>query len=282
MKFLGLHMEEQESVILLQNNSYAKSIEEIDIPTSGDKSRELNDNEKSKVRHTAGQLNWLSSQTRPDIAFENCVVGSSVSKATVETVYKVNKAIRKVKQQDTVLRFPKALDIEHCQILTFCDASFANLTNRASQGGHILFLVDPKGTYCPISWQSHRLKRVVSSTLAAECLASVEAAEHCTWLQATVSEILGFPPPVSLFSDSKSLVEAAHSSTTVQNKRLQIELSVLRDTIIRGELNEFRWISSDKNLANPLTKVGASTELLLNVLCSDMKYDFNSASFVRS
>ena len=282
VKFLGIHMEENKSGIQIHTNPYIQSIEEMSTSELGDKNSPLSPKQMSALRHSAGQLNWVSSQTRPDIAFDNCVIGSNISAATVDLVYKTNKAIRKVKNSNFTLNFPCNFDMVKSQIVSFTDASFANLANRASQGGNIIFLVDSSGLYCPITWRSHRLKRVVSSTLAAECLAAVEASETCSLLQTVISEILDIKPNINLLTDSKSLVDTAHSTTSVENKRLQIEVSVLRDTIHRGELNEFRWISTYLNLANPLTKAGANTKDLSRVLGSPLKYDFSRAKFINS
>ena len=282
VKFLGLHMEEHKSEIILHTNPYIQSIEEIPSSKLGNKDSPLSSEQVSSLRHTVGQLNWISSQTRPDIAFDNCVIGSCISKATVDLIHKTNKAIRKAKTNDMTLRFPLKFDITKSKIIAFSDASFANLNNRASQGANIILLIDSSGFYCPITWRSHRLKRVVSSTLAAECLAAVEASETCSFIQNMIAELLDIKPSIGLLTDSKSLVDTAHSTTTVESKRLQIEVSVLRDTIHRGELNEFRWIPTELNLANPLTKAGANTKELVRVLGSQLKYDFSTAKFVES
>ena len=103
---------------------------------------------------------------------------------------------------------------------------------------------------------------MVSSTLSADCLAAVEAAETCIHLRLSLSEILGKNPkdiPISILTDNRSLTDAAHSTTVVSNKRLQIELAVIRGMIQSGELNEFRWVAAESQVANALTKAGIQT-----------------------
>ena len=287
MKFLGLHIHEDEEYIHLHNNPYTCSLEETNICSEDrrNQSRTLNQLEKSKLRHSSGQINWIATQSRPDIAFDNCAVGTSIANATVRHLIECNKAIRKAKARSVTLSFPKRFQADSLQIVCFCDASFANLEGRGSQGGHIIFVTDRCGNYCLIGWQSNKIKRVVSSTLSAECLAAVEATETCIHLRLSLSEILNKTTKdiqISVLTDNRSLTDAAHSTTTVSNKRLQIELAVLRNMIQSGELNEFRWVPGESQVANALTKAGASSDFLLDILGCKMKFIHSTATFVKA
>ena len=62
-----------------------------------------------------------------------------------------------------------------------------NLKDGASQGGHDI-LVGKNGTYCPISWHSKRIRRVVKSTFTAETLAVQEGTENCHILRFIIDE----------------------------------------------------------------------------------------------
>ena len=86
--------------------------------------------------------------------------------------------------------------------------------------------------------------------------------------------------PVILLTDNKSLVANAHSSTPCKNKRLQIEMGVLREDLHTGWLSELRWIPDPLNVANPLTKEGASVEYLLQVVSGQLRFDRETAKFV--
>ena len=212
-------------------------------------------------------------------------MGTSIANATVRHLIECNKAIRKAKARSVTLSFPKRFQADSLQIVCFCDASFANLEGRGSQGGHIIFVTDRCGNYCLIGWQSNKIKRVVSSTLSAECLAAVEATETCIHLRLSLSEILNKTTKdiqISVLTDNRSLTDAAHSTTTVSNKRLQIELAVLRNMIQSGELNEFRWVPGESQVANALTKAGASSDFLLVILGCKMKFIHSTATFVKA
>lgn len=287
MKYLGLSIQETDTGILLSTSDYSRDCQEMNTINLGpNRDRSLTPEEVTSLKQLSGQLNWVSTQSRPDLAFENCSVANSIKNAVVRDVFMANKSIRQLKGQDVTLRFLRHFKLTSCRIVAFCDASFGNLPDRGSQGGHLIFLVDSAGAYCLIAWQSRRIRRVVNSTIAAECLAAVEAAETSVFLATALREILdpisqnGITVPISVLCDNRSLVDAVHSSTSVENKRLQIDISVLRDMIQRKELQEFRWVPTDMQVANALTKKGCSTMNLLDILCCRRRFEASNGSFV--
>ena len=170
---------------------------------------------------------------------------------------------------------------------------FANLPDQGSQGGYLIFLIDCYGKYCLLAWQSRRIRRVVHSTLAAECLAAVDAAEASVYLSTCLQELLCVASqstseknkrpsliPVSIICDNKSLVDAVHTTTAVENKRLRISISVLRDMLKNNDIREFRWINTDLQVANALTKSGCSSLYLLKILRNRLRFDAESATFI--
>jgi len=283
LKYLGLSIQQQHSSITLSTNEYSNSLKEIDtIDLGNDKKRVLTNSEITKIKSKAGQLNWITSQSRPDLAYDNCKIANSIKRPTVADIQTVNKALRKARSQEVRLSFPATFDFKSCQLVIFCDASHANLPDRGSQGAFVAFLVDNNGTYCPLAWQSKRIKRVVNSTIAAECLAAVEAAETCILLRSLFCDMSCSKEdtiPISILSDNCSLVDAVHTSTSMESKRLQIDISILREMIEKKEIQQFRWVDTRHQVANCLTKEGASPELLLSILRQSLKFDFNAGFF---
>lgn len=286
MRYLGLDISHVDHGISLTLEKYGNSLSEIDTSICGtDKKKDLNKDEASQFKRVVGQINWVATQSRPDVSFDNCILGNSASKATVGDIYQANKVLRRIRGFPVTLFFPTSLDLGSCRIVCFTDASFANLPDRGSQGGYIMFIVDMEGIYAPLAWQSKRIKRVVNSSLSSECLEAVEAAETCILLRERLQEMLCLKQgsvKISLLTDSKSLLDAVHTSTSVENKRLQIDINMLREMVERNEINEFRWIPTEYQLANPLTKSGASVDYLVRTIrCSQgLRYQHNSGQFV--
>ena len=156
------------------------------------------------------------------------------------------------------------------------------MPNGGSQGGYISFIVDKNGVFSPVTWQSRKIRRVVKSTIGAECLAAVEAAEVTIFIATMIRDVLKLSSNIDsfLFCDNRNLVNAVHSSTNLEDKRLVLDISILRDLVEQRELTEFLWIATDLQLADVLTKQGASSKLLLNVLNNvSLRFHKSSGSF---
>ena len=283
-RYLGLNVSQVPQGIKLSLEEYCESLREIETAKLGvDRSRLLEPAESSELKHLIGQINWVSTQSRPDVSYDSCILGGRVSKATVADVHQANKVIRKIRGRTLDLIFPENLDLTTVRLICFCDASFANLANRGSQGAFLIFMADATGIFSLICWQSKRVKRTVNSTLSAECLSAVDAAETCILIRDRLEEMLCLTSgiiKITLVTDNRSLVDAVHKSTSVENKRLQIDVNMLREMVERDEISEFRWISTEHQMANALTKQGASSDHLLHTLLGSSKYDHNTGMFM--
>ena len=280
LKYLGLTITQSEYGIKVSTSHYAKSLKSI--PVSATSEEGFSSEQTKTLKQFCGQINWLTSQGRPDIAFNSCYIANSLKTGNSNVFHFANKTIRKIQQQEVNLNFPSAIDFQTCKVVSFCDASHANLPNAGSQGGFVSFIVDQNGLYCPITWQSRKLRRVVKSTIAAECLAAVEACEMSTYLAFVLKEILRPTRCIEtvVYCDNKNLVNAVHSTTNLEDKRLLIDMSILRDMLLQRELSGFLWVSTDYQLANPLTKLGASCKLFVNVLNNlNLRFCKHTASF---
>ena len=240
--------------------NYALSLKPMNISKArlNNKYSELTEKERSEFRSIVGQLHWIATQTRPDIAFDACELSGSTSKAVISDVHRLNKVVNKVATDSYKIVFPKMNDISDCYLECFSDSSFANLADGGSQGGYIIFLVDSDGHRCPIFWQSRKIRRVVKSTLAAETLALLDGAEAAYFIVNIISEILLIPHlQIHCNVDNKSLLEALYTSKLVDDRRLRIDIAVLQDMLNRKEITKVHWVDTAGQLADCLTKKGA-------------------------
>lgn len=67
--------------------------------------------------------------------------------------------------------FKKLNHVEKSTILTFSDTVFKNFLGGAFQRGYLILLADKAENTCPIHWQSQKRRKIIKSSLAAECLA---------------------------------------------------------------------------------------------------------------
>ena len=110
---------------------------------------------------------------------------------------------------------------------------------------------------------------LVKSTLAAETLAFVDGAEKAYLMSKLLAEILHNKKKsyltIECRTDNKSLFQAAYTLKTLKDSRLNVEMAIVRQMLEREEIELF-WIKAKEQLADVLTKKGASSLTLLKVL----------------
>ena len=261
-KYIGLNIKNvADGSTNIDQYDYTESVEAICISKARNNNRnsELNEKEKGEYRALIGQLNWVAMQTRPDIAFDVGDHSTKIKNATVADICSLNKIVNRLKNDQYSIHYPVMPDLRSCFIEVYSDASFANLDDGSSQGGMLISLSDQQGARCPIYWESRKIRRVVKSTLAAETLALADAAETAVYITHIIRELIGSVNiPIVCYTDNKSLVDVLESKKNVDDKRLRIDLSVLRDMIHKKEISSIQWVSTSGQLANCLTKRGAS------------------------
>ena len=267
-RYLGIDLQQNQEVLKLDQNAYVETIEPIQVYKFDDKNGEVNINLKKNYKALVGQIAWASGMSRPDSSFNSCVLGNSQSDPTFRNLSEANKALRELKSNKFSIKFPP-LDLPSVKISVFCDASYANLYNGSSQGGFIVFLSDKTSLCAPISWASRKLRRVVKSTLAAETLAATEAVDSAFMISKILCEILDEKSnrEIVVHTDNKSLYDTVRTSNVAADKRLRVDIAYLRETVEKDNVS-FKWIESSSQIADALTKQGASKARLLDVLNS--------------
>ena len=137
----------------------------------------------------------------------------------------------------------------------------------SSQGGFIIFVGGICGKVIPIFWQSKKLNRVTKSPLASETLALSEAADAAFLLSKILQEVFNTStfPMIECFTDNASLTETLHTSNIVSDRRLRVDIHRLREMVAKQEIS-VHWIEGKEQIADCLTKRGASSNQLLEIL----------------
>ena len=269
-KYVGVNIQYNEGKILFDQNFYANNLEYIDLPKERARQKDsvVTEQERKMMRAKIGQLLWLGRQSRPDIIFDACELAGRVKDAKVKDLLDTNKVLKKAKSESVTLRFSKLQDPA---MMVYSDASFGNLDNGGTQGGHFVCLQGKGGCISPLGWSSKKIRRVVRSTIAGETLAMADALDTGFYLASLYTELLfGTPEPERLgivcLTDCKSLYEAVKSNKAVTERRLRIEISAVKEAMDKLQVKEVTWISASDQLADVLTKKGASPLKLLSVL----------------
>jgi transposase InsO family protein len=266
-KYLGLELAYMDECIVLNQDGYTNNLTVIDIERDKlcMKDLPLNDSEKEQLRSKIGQVLWVARQTRPDVMYDVCHLAANYKNATIQDLIDINKVIKKIGTSKITLTF-QPLQGE-VNLVVFTDASFANLPDGATQGGYLILLMGEGGRFSPICWNSKRIRRVVRSTLAGETLALAEGIDMGVYLSEMVQELCNIDRcNLVCITDNKSLFEALKSNKQVSEKRLRLEISNIKDMLAQGIIKEVKWYESVKQLADCLTKKGASPYHLISVL----------------
>lgn len=225
--------------------------------------------EKKQFQQLVGKLNWMSNQTRPDIAFDVCELSAVCISPKISDILRSNKVLGQVKRNKIKMKFPKLEDLSKVVIRCFSDASLNNLPSGNSCGGFVIFLVGDNGNCFPVSWKSKSIKRVVRSAIASETCSAVDALDCSYYLSYVLNEILHFPAkcvPIDAYVDNKSLYRNVHTTTMAEERRLRIDIATIRQMLDKNEIRTFNWIPTGKQLSDCLTKRTASDLNLSRVI----------------
>jgi hypothetical protein len=204
--------------------------------------------------------------SRPDAYFELIELSTKFRCALVEDWLRARKVLRRLQEDHCGVFFPDIGSLKNVRLCVFTDAAYGNLSDGVSStAGHVVFAIGADKA-CPISWKSNKIKRVVRSTLAAEVLACLQGLEDSLYLRAVLRDLLpGIQVPIIAYVDSKSLKDNLHSTKLVDNRQLRIDMSAIKQLIENNEISSLRWCSGLSQLADCLTKRGASGELLRTI-----------------
>ena len=266
-KYVGLDIVQTSSCIQFSQNTYVQSMESVSVSNARAMRRKelLTDEERKEVKRVCGQLLWVSNNTRPEVSYETSTLCNAGKTATVMDLLRLNKLINKVKQEKGAIKYPNLGNPDKWSLAVFSDSSFANLPDGSSQGGYLVFIMAPDGKAAPLSWQSKKLHRVTKSTLSSETLAVIEAVDAALLLKKQIEEIFNVKPDVLVYTDSRSLYQTVHTSKIMADKSQRVVISYLRQYVNSGEI-VIQWIDSNNQLADSLTKLGAPSHQLSEVI----------------
>lgn len=266
--YVGFQMVQKENGILLEQTHFVDGInkETMSAQRSMQKEDQLSSEELTMLRSIVGKLNWAVQGSRPDLAFEVIELSTKFQNGSVKDLVRAMKAVRKLKESRSEVFFPNLGPSSEWKIVLFSDAAHANLSDGVSStGAHVIFL-SVQQKVCPLSWKANKIKRVVRSTISAEALSLQVGLEEAVYLRNMIVEILNIEAiPITAYVDNKSVVEAVHSTKMVDDKRLCIDIAAIKQSLENGEVGHIGWCPGVAQLANCMTKKGASGLPLLEV-----------------
>ena len=222
--------------------------------------------ERSAIRSYAGKLGWLGRVTRPDLLQAQIEASSLVTKATVNDLKNLAKAVSRVREQRSIQTIPKlSSKVEDWQIRLYTDASWQNVDNIGSTAGKVVIVTDGVKEF-PVFWASNRLQRVCNSSQAAEVMALNEGMKDLGFIKEMINELTGFRLEATVYTDCKNMQNSVISTTAPRDKKVRCELAAVREAVMTGEVKGIKHISGKQVLADCLTKRGADSANLLSII----------------
>ena len=266
--YCGYRIIQETDGMMMDQQEYADNIKPLIIPPGrrGQDQDKVTDYERKQIRAWAGKLGWLGRGTRPDILFSQIEASSSVTTATVSDLKKLSKAVTRISQSKSVLRVPKLPEkISEWQINLHTDAAWQNIGAAGSTGGRVI-LLSGGGYSFPVFWGAHRLRRVCNSSQSAEILSMNEGIGEADYVKQFIQEITGVELDVDLTIDCKNAYGAVTSNTAPQVKAVRCQAQSVREALQLGEVKRIKLVTGKQQLADPLTKRGADSDRLLQLV----------------
>ena len=212
--------------------------------------------DRSKYLTAVGAFTYLTTHTRPDIAFATNILARHSQKPTARHWNGVKHLLRYLRgTEDLGLYYRNDTNGE---ITGYADSGFkTDEVTGKSQTGYIFIK-----NGAPISWKSAKQTVTATSTNHAELLAFHEASREAVWLR-TMQEILAkqckmnqkFKPTV-IFEDNAACVAQMNTGFIKADRVKHISPHIFgfaQDLIETGQI-EIKKIESENNIADMLTK----------------------------
>ena len=282
-----------------------KYVEERMAPVSIERGRRSHpespatEDERQKARGVIGSIAWAAKEGRPDLAAPASILAARMKNLKVKDLLEINKAIQSAKgKRDLTLRyFPTPP--ERLGWGTVTDASWANHEDGSSQGAVAIVafdksLLEGEVAACSIVWwKSGKLRRKVTSTLAAEAQSLNKGLGDLVWARAIYAELLDPNFDLAEFkqsikaqaelvlqksdadktlreslsvSDAKSLYDnLMKDGNQPQDKFTALDVAIARERI-DGMGVQVRWVEHQSMIVDALTKLGANPATLFDVI----------------
>ncbi|KAJ9522346.1 hypothetical protein QJQ45_008189 [Haematococcus lacustris] len=201
-----------------------------------------------RYRELVGGLLWLSTCTRPDIAFAVGQLTRYMQAPTREheqAAQGVLRYLRGTAGQGLVFR-------GSCsgELVGFCDSDYASCKqSRRSTTGYVFIL-----SGATVSVRSKLQTTVATSTTEAEYQAAADATREALFLRKLLHELCAVTGPVPILCDSQGAVALVKNPVESQrSKHIAVMHHMARERVWRGEV-EFSYCPTADMVADALTK----------------------------
>ncbi|OLQ00874.1 Copia protein [Symbiodinium microadriaticum] len=280
----GVLIEATPQGFSLSQPSYLEGISEIGVNATRrkDKQAGTSERERTQLRALLGGLSWHAQQVAPHLSADVSLLLSEVSHSTVDTIIRANILLQHAKaraQHKMIIHgFTPGAELG---LVAWVDAAAQSRVDGGSTQGIVIGMVPRNllhGEMCEVSlmsWHSSKIDRTCRSPGASEALAAINGEDNLYYARFQWSELLYGNldlrrPDLTvrktfgcLVTDSRNVYDKMNNEVIVvkgAEKRTSIELLGLKEAQRRTDVI-IRWVHSEAQLANSLTKTNGLKEL---------------------
>jgi hypothetical protein len=217
--------------IKVDGDDYLNSCLTMDVPL-GEDTDLLPPQSMTDYRSVVGTIGYASSKLHPDLAWETSYLSRQFVTPTILDAKRANATLQHAQNNRVILKHRRGVE----NLTMFHDGSPGNLDDGKSQGDRISCLTNKTG-HSVASWifrESRTIKRVSLSSSASAVRSAVEWYDATMWLLALWKEISGQDLDALLMTDSEILQQKAVSKAFPTEKRLRVDMALLRQGLSRG------------------------------------------------
>jgi len=246
----------------LNQNQYAEELPSV--PKEAEEGTE-----KKTLRGAVGRLLYLN-LTRPDLAYNtntlSRIPAGTDLKAKIKEARTLVETARKTPLE---IKYEKLGALNDLSLEVHADASFGG--GLRSTEGFIIFLRGDGNRCAPVAWRSRVINRACKLVKTTETIALEDGTNMAIGLGRQLKQIMTgkveeIPVPIWGSSDSGSLIESLKSTKQVDEHPMRMHVERLKNHKHKGFVTGYKWVPTNEQMADPLTKAKADSTKLRQVL----------------
>ncbi|KAF6202186.1 hypothetical protein GE061_004584 [Apolygus lucorum] len=204
---------------------------------------------KFPFREMVGSLLYVSSKTRPDLAYSVGYSSRHLENPSEQDFANVKRSLRYLNgTKNEGISFSKNNETD--ELIAFCDSDFAgDPDTRRSTSGYAIFYSGG-----PVSWRSRKQPIVSTSSTEAEFISAAECCRELIFLKSLLFELTGKHVPITLYIDNMSTIELIKKGKmNTRSKHIDVKYYFIKEKFDKGIL-DLKHCKSANQIADIFTK----------------------------